>query len=303
METITVFEDISQHIIQQLKQAEIAITICVAWLTDEEILVTLVNQARKGVFIEIITINDEFNRAKSSFFNQLISLDCKVYMIDKTIEHGMLHHKFCVIDRDVLITGSYNWSNNARNNSENILINVTNDPEDLWIIYDYEREFNNLLYKHGIKNKKEVLESVENYQTNQNMLQAKSNELYECSLDYYYKEQDEAALEFINEAISIYKDQSYYLLRHLIHIGNGRYLECTNDLFLYMGHIPIGDEKELNRFKKHYNDFIANVKDGLNTYKFINEINQKTKVYLGVFARLDIEPHFFTFEELNPYPF
>jgi len=34
VETIIVFEDISLHIINQLKKAENAIIICVAWLTD-----------------------------------------------------------------------------------------------------------------------------------------------------------------------------------------------------------------------------------------------------------------------------
>ncbi|NLL27457.1 MAG: phosphatidylserine synthase, partial [Bacteroidales bacterium] len=36
---------------------------------------------------------------------------------------GTMHHKFCVIDNQVVITGSYNWSNNAEfKNDENVTV-------------------------------------------------------------------------------------------------------------------------------------------------------------------------------------
>ena len=40
-----------------------------------------------------------------------------------------MHHKFCVIDHDVVITGSYNWGYKAENKSENIV--VTSDDSSL----------------------------------------------------------------------------------------------------------------------------------------------------------------------------
>ena len=41
----------------------------------------------------------------------------------------MMHHKFCVIDKTLLITGSYNWTYNAEiSNAENILI-LRNEAE------------------------------------------------------------------------------------------------------------------------------------------------------------------------------
>lgn len=39
-----------------------------------------------------------------------------------------MHNKFCVIDNQIVITGSYNWSDNAEyKNDENISIQV--DPK------------------------------------------------------------------------------------------------------------------------------------------------------------------------------
>jgi phosphatidylserine/phosphatidylglycerophosphate/cardiolipin synthase-like enzyme len=34
-----------------------------------------------------------------------------------------MHNKFCVIDYNTVITGSYNWSYKAENNFENIIVN------------------------------------------------------------------------------------------------------------------------------------------------------------------------------------
>ncbi len=51
---------------------------------------------------------------------------------------GIMHHKFSIIDGNVLITGSYNWTHSAENlNDENILI--IKDAEN--IIKEYEKEF------------------------------------------------------------------------------------------------------------------------------------------------------------------
>ena len=41
----------------------------------------------------------------------------------KALRGGTMHDKFCVIDNQVVITGSYNWSSNAEfKNDENIAI-------------------------------------------------------------------------------------------------------------------------------------------------------------------------------------
>ena len=51
-----------------------------------------------------------------------------------------MHHKFCVIDHDLVITGSYNWSYKAENNFENII--VTSDDSSL--AQQFIKEFNEL---------------------------------------------------------------------------------------------------------------------------------------------------------------
>jgi len=51
-----------------------------------------------------------------------------------------MHDKFCVIDNQIVITGSYNWSNNAEfKNDENVTIE--NDPDQAT---RYSEEFRRL---------------------------------------------------------------------------------------------------------------------------------------------------------------
>ena len=51
-----------------------------------------------------------------------------------------MHHKFCVIDESIVITGSFNWTSQAVNfNQENILFYENKD-----IAQKYIAEFNKL---------------------------------------------------------------------------------------------------------------------------------------------------------------
>ena len=64
-----------------------------------------------------------------------------------------MHNKFCVIDRALVITGSYNWTNKANNdNYENITI-TTGDP---FFALQFVQEFNRITEKHFAEKQEEV---------------------------------------------------------------------------------------------------------------------------------------------------
>lgn len=306
METSNIFKNISVHIIRQIKSAENSIYICVPWLTDEDILKELVEKSRQKIYIEIITLNDEFSRAKTSYFNKLIANGSKVYLIDKTIEGGIPHHKFCIIDNEILITGSYNWSKNAKNNDENILIKVINDFEDYGIINEYNVQFNKILYKYGIRDENDDWEEVIKYTSESISKQEEAKSYYDLAFTLLKENKAVEALEFINEGINILpnSDQNYFLLKHIILRSLKKYLESADSLYNYLWEIADNDSVEIERFKKTYIAFIKTIQaNGCETYTLISDINQKTKVKLGKFALLKIEPHFFSYEELDTLPF
>ncbi len=58
----------------------------------------------------------------------------------------LLHHKFAVIDRQTVITGSHNWSNAANYHNDETLLMIQNNPT---VAAHFDREFTRL-YEHGV---------------------------------------------------------------------------------------------------------------------------------------------------------
>lgn len=127
------FEDIHKVILDNLNNAHSEIYIAVAWLKDSDFINTLIKQAKKGIKIEIILANHEFNKNSdhaNKLMKQLIANNVEVFYIgeddaDKTSR--LMHHKFCIIDNQIVINGSYNWTYKARFNDENIVM-IKNEP-------------------------------------------------------------------------------------------------------------------------------------------------------------------------------
>lgn len=138
------FDNIQLNIIGYLQRATSTIRIAVSWFTDFEIYDILVNLARKGIRIEIILLDDKINENIKNKFSKLSSVIIHTYWYQEQ-EDGLMHNKFCVIDNNIVITGSYNWTRNAANkNKENITV-----IRDLNIAKTFIKEF--LFIKDGIE--------------------------------------------------------------------------------------------------------------------------------------------------------
>ena len=58
----------------------------------------------------------------------------------RILENGFMHHKFCIIDNTMVLTGSYNWTYYAENrNIENIVVST-----NATVVYEFEKEFSRL---------------------------------------------------------------------------------------------------------------------------------------------------------------
>lgn len=119
------FSDIREHIINELRLAESSIYIAVAWFTDKELFDILCNKAALGLKVELIAIKDEINSSGSIDFTDLLKNGGKVWLVE---DQKTMHNKFCVIDKHIVLNGSYNWTYKASDNHENIMI-ITNHNE------------------------------------------------------------------------------------------------------------------------------------------------------------------------------
>ncbi len=118
-DTLTDSDLILERIIYELSSAQNDILVAMAWFTNPDLLATLESCIRRNVQVSLI-ISDQSDNEKLDF-SYLMSLGAEVIRI-RNVGWGMMHQKFCVIDRKIAITGSYNWSVNAKNNHESVIV-------------------------------------------------------------------------------------------------------------------------------------------------------------------------------------
>ncbi len=129
------FGDIRNAILEHLREARYDIYVAVAWFTDKQLFNLLVEKVKQGLNVEITLIKDEINLGNGFNYQEFVESGGKLFWDDH-------HHKFCVIDREIVITGSYNWTYkaNSRIKRENIII-IKNEKD---LIDKYSFEFRTL---------------------------------------------------------------------------------------------------------------------------------------------------------------
>lgn len=117
------FQDVQNQILNALERARVSIRVVMAWFTNETLYNKLVEKHNQGIDVQLAIYDDGVNRKHGVDFNKLPTSKIK-----RGKRGGLMHDKFCIIDNQIVITGSYNWTNNAEfRNDENIT--VENDPE------------------------------------------------------------------------------------------------------------------------------------------------------------------------------
>ena len=126
MQTTAHFDHIHETIIAELQKARQSVYVAVAWFTDRGLFQTLCERAAAGVTVELMITNDAINFREGGLpFEELRRAGGRVYAIGSGGEGDtLMHNKFCVIDGQTVITGSFNWSYKARQNHENITIST-----------------------------------------------------------------------------------------------------------------------------------------------------------------------------------
>jgi hypothetical protein len=142
MQTQAYFDDIQIQILHEIRKATATIHIAVAWFTDANIFNLLCDKSKEGVRVELMIFNDSINRNSPIDYQQLVEAGGMFLMVgDKKRRSAIMHNKFCVIDTNTVINGSYNWSKQAQENWENIVV-VSDAPE---LARQYIDEFETIL--------------------------------------------------------------------------------------------------------------------------------------------------------------
>jgi hypothetical protein len=136
----THFNDISNIISNYISDSKEEIVLAVAWLTNKVLYDQLCYAAIRGVDVQVLIVNDDINKNSECDLTKLENYGGKIFW-QKEISGSLMHHKFCVIDKRVIITGSFNWTNKAQINKENVIV-IENEPQT---VIEFLKEFKNLI--------------------------------------------------------------------------------------------------------------------------------------------------------------
>lgn len=134
----------SAHIRREIDQAKKELLVAVYAFTNDDLADALVQAKKRGVTVQVV-IDREFDagneKSKGKFFEaQKIPLRrlAGLKPNSQSKETGLMHQKFAIIDRQTILTGSYNWTHSADNlNDENLLLFRDAGP----LAEDYRKAF------------------------------------------------------------------------------------------------------------------------------------------------------------------
>lgn len=157
MSVETHFSNIQSVIIRELNKANRQILVAVAWFTDDLLYNKLEEALRQGIKVNLILNDDDINQFSGLNFENLVNKGAEIYLYDSN--EDTMHQKFCVIDHDIVLAGSYNWTKRAANrNTENLI--VFNNERDTAL--NFKKQFEELMAKSKKFNKKRKFNTSDN---------------------------------------------------------------------------------------------------------------------------------------------
>lgn len=108
----------------ELEQAQYAIWIAASWYQHPEIYPILLKKARSGVNVEIVLEKEEIY-----VYDQALSLKNfaqaggEIFFVAQKEPSTFMRDKFCIIDYETVITGSYQWLRHSSSYFGNVSIN------------------------------------------------------------------------------------------------------------------------------------------------------------------------------------
>ncbi len=114
------FKNLPVHLFEYIGLARVSLRIAVCWFSHRDLFDILIKKLREGVSVELLFEYDSQNIREGGLdFQRFIDHGGRLFT---RREAGLMHHKFVLIDDDLLLTGSFNWTYN--NNAENLVLST-----------------------------------------------------------------------------------------------------------------------------------------------------------------------------------
>ncbi|MDQ7092153.1 phospholipase D family protein [Desulfosporosinus sp. PR] len=124
-----------QALESQINSAKSSLDIAIYSLTKKDIVESIVSAKKRGISVRIITDRTEAKtKAEAS---ELLLLKKADIPIKEDTHSGLMHMKVSIIDKSVVTTGSYNYTQNASTDNDEVLVVI----HDAKIASDWANEF------------------------------------------------------------------------------------------------------------------------------------------------------------------
>ncbi|MBI2149774.1 MAG: phospholipase D family protein, partial [Acidobacteria bacterium] len=130
---------IAARIVQEIERTRTSIDIAIYSFTRNEIADALIAAKNRGVAIRILADSGQAPGSGS----EIARLEAAGFALKRTAGvsgSGIMHNKYALFDGSVLLTGSYNWSTNAEENSFENAVFIRNAAA----ISAYQANFNSI---------------------------------------------------------------------------------------------------------------------------------------------------------------
>lgn len=138
-------DDLQAVLLEQLAKARSTIHVAVAWFTDVPLFNLLLERQRSGVHVELIITKHDFNDQCTND-HEAIAENGGLFL-ELGSDDQLMHHKFCIIDRKVLLQGSFNWTKRANQSNNETLTLIEEDPTS---VNQFLAEFDRLKRNAGV---------------------------------------------------------------------------------------------------------------------------------------------------------
>lgn len=167
-------DEIFSKIKLTLNDAKSEILIAAAWFTDDQLFEIILNKLKEGIKLALIIGENQENLKLP--FEQITKAGGRFIKI-KSVGYGIMHQKFCVIDRKIAIHGSYNYTINARNNNHESVIYTTHKATVEQLVKDFETIFARAttINEGGDPNDGPILELQTNPQSSSNVQESQES--------------------------------------------------------------------------------------------------------------------------------
>lgn len=131
-------DGVASHILELLQNARKSIYFLAYSFTSDDLAQVLRDQHSAGLTVQGVMDSDQVTSNKGTEFDPFNQAGIKVR---RDGNKGLMHHKVFIIDRSIVVTGSYNFTASAEDrNDENVIIFHSPDIAG-WFLEEFKRVF------------------------------------------------------------------------------------------------------------------------------------------------------------------